>query len=57
MSQGQRMDQEKAVSRGASDSAVAAAALLDSTGLHSVPLGFPATRLGAGRVWSSPGWG
>ena len=51
------MDQEKAVSRGASDSAVAAAALLDSTGLHSVPLGFPATRLGAGRVWSSPGWG
>ena len=26
-------------------------------GLHNVPVGFPATRAGAGRVWSSPGWG
>ena len=26
-------------------------------GLHDVPLSFPATRAGAGRVWSSPGWG
>lgn len=41
VSQGQRMDQEKAVSRGASDSAVDAPALLDSSWTAQCPPGLP----------------
>ena len=50
MSQGQRVDQEKAVSRGASDSAVAAPALLGSSWTAQCPPGLPGHQ-----AWGSEG--